>query len=381
MPATINDRVAELRAEAQAIIDTALVEGREPTDTERSQFEARLTAISAIAELDSTTSAVSAILDRPAAAPAASGPVDYGQAFLDSHVMEGIRAQYPAGIPGSARVTTSSASVGKITNALLEDPELTPARQVMDVQTGVAVFDLLQAITIIDDAPKAITHHTAAFTNAAAVVAEGGLKPEATLAWTPVNLTQDVIAQHIPVTNQALNHNAMLRQIINAFLVNGVRAVAQARVATQLAAWSGLGTQAFDTDLRTTLRKAITQAQTAAALTGSGPIAIALSANDAEELDLEMLATLQAGPGQAPQQVSNIWRAPIVAVASGLADGFAYVGDLRQVIWYTTGDLSVSVGYSGDDFIRNQQRILAETEGVTGVLNAGAIIKADLTAL
>ncbi len=381
MPATVTTRVDELRADAQAITNTALAENREPNDDEQARFDALLSAISQLGQLDSSTAAAVAVLERPADQRAIGRLVDFGQAFLDSHVMQGIQAQYPGGVPAAARVTSGSATVGRVSNALLTDPDFTPARHVIDAPTGIAAMDLLQAITVIDDAPTAIRHFTAAFTNVAAAVAEGAAKPEATLAWTPVDLTQGVIAQHIPVTNQALNHNAMLRQIINAFLVNGVRAIVQSTIATQLAAWSGLATQAFDTDLRTTLRKAITKAQTAAAITGSGPIGIALSATDAEELDLEMLATLQTQPGDAPQQVSNIWRANLVVVPSGMANGFAYVGDLKQVIWYTSGDLNVSVGYVNDDFTKNQQRLLAETEGVTGVLNAAAIVKADLTAI
>ena len=41
--------------------------------------------------------------------------------------------------------------------------------------------------------------------------------------------------------------------------------------------------------------------------------------------------------------------------------------------------MNVSVGLQGTQFIENKQTILAETEGITGVLGAGAIVKADLT--
>lgn len=380
MPATLTDRVDELRADAQAILDAALSENREPTDDEQARFNALISNIGSLGALDEAVVAASATLDRPAT-PTDFRNVDFGQAFVDSLVMQQLRADYPNGVPNSAKVRTGSASVGRIRDAVLTDPDLTPQRHVIDAPTGIAAMDLMQAITVIDDAPKAIRHFTASFTNVAAVVAEGAPKPEATLTWTPANLTQEVIAQHIPVTNQALNHNAMLRQLINAFLVNGVRAIVQSTIATELAAWAGLAVQAFDTDLRTTLRRAITKAQVAAAITGSGPISIALSAGDAEDLDLEQLANIVLSPGEAPRQVSNIWRANLIVVPSGMADGFAYVGDLKQVIWYTTGDVQVSLGYINDDFTRNQQRVLAETEGVTGVLNAGAIVKTDLTAV
>jgi len=391
MPATITDRVAELRAEAQTIIDNALAENREPTSEEQARFDAVLAAITNIGRTDSTTAAVTSMLDRPADPHAQSTAVDFGQAFVDSHVMQAIRDRYPNGLSMDQRLPDGfggQATVGRVRNALLQDPNLTPPRHVIDAPTGVAVMDLMNAITVIDDAPRLVDHFTATFTNAAAVVAESdgdpedtvGVKPESALVWTPTPLIQDTIAHVLPVTNQALSNNSMLAQIINSFMVNGVRATAQARVATQLAAWSGLATQAWDTNVRTTLRKAITKAQTAAALTGAGPISIIISALDAQALDLEMLATLNTSPGEAPQQVSNIWRAPLVVVAGGLPSGFAYVGDPRQIIWYTSGGVELAVGLVNDQFKRNEQTIRAETQGVTGVLNASAIVKADVVA-
>jgi surface antigen len=387
MPPTITDRVAELSAEATTINDTALDEARPLTDEEQARFDAILDGLKRLGALDKSTAAATAILDR-AAVPSPT-PTDFGQAFVDSHVVQAIRAAYPGGIPQAERIApTGAVSIGRVMDALQVNPNLTPERVVYDVPTGVAVLDLMQAITVIDDAPETIRHFTATFTNAAAIVPESdgdpedtvGVKPESGLVWANVPLTQEVIGHVMPVTNQALNRNAMLRQYINTFMVNGVRAKVQSTVATQMAAWSGLNTQAFSTNLRTTLRKAITKAQTAQALTGGGPISIAISAIDAEALDLEMLASLTLSPGEAPQQASGIWRAPLVVVAGGLPSGYAYVGDLKQVIWYTSGDVNLAVGLVNDQFNRNEQTIRAETEGVTGVLNAGAIVKADVVA-
>ena len=219
--------------------------------------------------------------------------------------------------------------VGDVMAALLTDPALSVPLHVLDVPAGVAVLDLLSAITIIPGAPQTVKHFTASFTNAAAVVAEGALKPESTLTWTPVTLNLETIAHHIPVTNQALSHNSMLRAIIDNFMIAGVRAKVQTEVATDLAAWAGLGTQAFVTDLRTTLRKAITKAQKAAVIVGAGPTSILISADDAETLDLEQLVNLVLAPGQSPQQANGIWRTPLV-VSAALPVGFAYVGDRRR---------------------------------------------------
>jgi|GEM_PF-3164228 len=385
--ATLTERLAEIRAQATTIVDVADSEGRPLNADEQARFDALVEQGAPLRDaIEAQVAARNALddmaTDSPAPRATTTGgrPSSLGQRFIDSPVMQNLRRQYPNGIPSGTKVETGSVNLGRISNALLTDPGLTPPLHVIDAPTGVAVMTLMDAITVIDDAPPTIKHYTAAFTNAAAVVAEGVAKPEATLTWTPVTLNQEVVAHWIPVTNQSLSHNALMRGIIDAFLVNGVRARVQTEIATDLAAWAGLGTQAFSTDLRTTLRRAVTKAQTAGAIIGAGPISIAISATDAETLDLEQLANIVLSPGEMPQQGNNIWRAPLIVVASGLASGFAYVGDLKQVVWYTSGDVNVSVGTTGTQFIENERTILAETEGITGVVGAAAIIKADLTA-
>ncbi|MBP6729343.1 MAG: phage major capsid protein [Microthrixaceae bacterium] len=385
--ATLTERLAEIRAQATTIVDVADSEGRPLNADEQARFDALVEQGAPLRNaIEAQVAARNALddmaTDSPAPRATTTGgrPSSLGQRFIDSPVMQNLRRQYPNGIPSGTKVETGSVNLGRISNALLTDPGLTPPLHVIDAPTGVAVMTLMDAITVIDDAPPTIKHYTAAFTNAAAVVAEGVAKPEATLTWTPVTLNQEVVAHWIPVTNQSLSHNALMRGIIDAFLVNGVRARVQTEIATDLAAWAGLGTQAFSTDLRTTLRRAVTKAQTAGAIIGAGPISIVISATDAETLDLEQLANIVLSPGEMPQQGNNIWRAPLIVVASGLASGFAYVGDLKQVVWYTSGDVNVSVGTTGTQFIENERTILAETEGITGVVGAAAIIKADLTA-
>ncbi len=382
MPDTLNERLATIRDEAHTILNTAQTEGRPLTSEEQARFDAALAAGNELLEAINNQAAATSALAALAAAPAPTGgsgrnPRDFGQAFIDSPVVADLRRQYPDGIPNGTRVQTGSTRVGDLRNALLTDPALVAPMHVIDAPTNVAVFDLLSAITIIDDAPQAIKTFTAAFTNAAAVVAEGALKPESTLTWTPATINQATIAHHIPVTNQALSHNPMLRQIVNTFMVNGVRAKVQAVVAAAVAAASGIGVQAFATNIRTTLRKAITLAQVNGELLGAGRPSILISATDAESLDLEQLSNLVLSPGEAPAQASGIWRAPLV-VSAALPSGYAYVGDLRQIVFYTSGGINVSTGWVNDQFIKNSQTILAETEGITSVQGAPALIKADI---
>lgn len=326
MPATLSDRAAALRAEAQTIIDTAAADGRAPTDDEQARFDELVAGAQSLRTAAAAQSQAQAVLNAIATEPdhgAAQAMIEalgagrtrqsFGQAFVDSPIMADIRHRYPSGVPSGETIPqTGSTRVGDLRNALLTDPHSATPLHVMDVPAGVAVLNLLDVITIIDGAPDTIKHFTASFTNAAAVVADGAVKPESALTWTPVSLVQETIAHTLPVNNQALNHNPLMRQFIDRFMISGVRARVQTKVATDLAAWTGLGTQAFDTNLRVTLRKAVTKAQNAGIIAGSGPVAIGISSTDAETLDLEQLANLVLSPGEAPQQASAIWRTPLI---------------------------------------------------------------------
>lgn len=390
MPATLKERATQAKAEAQSIQNAASEEGRPLTEDEQTRFDdlvgsAEL-ALKTHAQqvkngqrLEAVATGLGDDLPDPTLSGATRSDQTFGEAFVNSDVFKQLQSQYPDGIPAKTQVTTGSVRVGRVKNALLTDPKMREPLHVVDLP-GLTVLDLFDVITVIDDAPDTIKTFTATFTSAADIVAEGALKPEAAMTWTPATLNQETIAHHMPVTNQALSHNSMLRQIIDRFMINGVRARAQAEIHTDLAAWSALGVQAFDTDLRTTLRRAVTKAQIAGRQLGSGPLAIGISPNDAETLDLEQIANLVLSPGETPNQATGIWRTPLI-VSAAFADGFAYVGDMSQVVWYTSGGVNVSVGWVNQQFTENEQTILAETEGVTGVLGAPALIKADLTAL
>jgi len=82
------------------------------------------------------------------------------------------------------------------------------------------VADLLTPGTI--DAPLAIYMQQTSYTNAAAAVAEGAVKPEAAMAFTQVQEAVSKIAQFLPVTDEMLEDVGMLRAFIDAQLVAGL---------------------------------------------------------------------------------------------------------------------------------------------------------------
>lgn len=301
-----------------------------------------------------------------------------GEAFVKSAAYAQLLKDNPHGIPTGARVTMSPVKVGGL-KTLLVDPHMNAPLYVTAPVAG-TVTDLMNAITVVDDAPEVIRVLRGAFTNAAAEVAEGDAKPESALAWTPTTYTLATIATHIPVTTQALGHNAMMRSIIDALLVNGVKAKVEAQIATMLAAATGMQTQAFATDMRTTIRKAITKAINGGAQVGATPTGILIGTTDAETIDLESIANIVLQPGEGFAQMSQIWRLPIIT-ATAIPSGFAYVGDLKQIVAYAgVGGVQVSTGWVNTQFTENELTILAETESVATTLVPAALVKADIIA-
>ena len=384
--ATILERYTAAKQAATELHNKAKSEDRPLTDDERTKFDELVAEAADLKGQHERAAADRAALadlsdlgDAPEGAdPEAARPKgSLGEQFVNSPEYKRMLASYGGKVPANQRVQMDSATLD-IKNALVTDPGLSnPAVRVAPLE--LAVFDLFDAVTVINDSPQAVKTFTSTWTDAADVVDEGALKPEASLVWDPVEFTLKTIAQHVPVTNQALGHNPTLRSRIDTYLVNGVRAKVQARVAAALAAATGVQTQAFDTDLRTTMRKAITKAQIAQAQLGGGPIGTLISATDAETLDLEAMAAAFTAAGEGPKQLQSAWRTPLV-VSAAIPAGFSYTGDLKQIEVYLSGGINVMTGWVNDQFIRNSLTILGETEAEANVFNASLLVKTDLTA-
>jgi hypothetical protein len=386
---TIREKYAAARQAAQEIHDRATGEGRAKTEEEQVEFD-RLTAEAKQhkATLDQIAADDEAMGDLADVVGADDDAVDHptgktpGERFINSSEFKAMKAGYAGGPPAGTRIQMAgSVSVGSFRNAVTVGTSTTaPLHRIAPAE--LSVIDIFDVINVIEDAPDTIKVFRTAFTNNADVQTVGEPKEESDLTITPVTVTLDTIAHHTPVNNQTLWHNSLLRNRIDVHMINGVRAKAQAEVAAALEAEIGGGfiqQQGFDTDIATTLRKAVTKAMRGAMeIGGSNTLQVVLSPEDHEALDLELLDAMIALAGQELAQTSRIWRSQVVPLY-GLNQGVAFVGDMRQVDFYVgTQGITVTTGWVDDQFIRNQQTILAEMEAATAVLGAAAICAADL---
>ena len=385
----LREQYAAARKAAQEIHDRATGEGRAKTEDEQAKFDAhleeakRLKAI--IDQIDADNAAMGELGDALAAddddvaTPQGRTP---GERFVNSDAYKQMKAQYAAGLPAGSRVQMAgSVSVGSFRNAVTVSTSTTPPLHRI-APAELSVIDIFDVVNIIEDAPDTIKVFRTSFENNADVQTPGEEKQESNLTITPVTVNLDTIAHHTPVNNQTLWHNSMLRNRIDVHMINGVRAKAQAEGAAALVAeidGGDIQQQGFDTDIATTLRKAVTKAMRGAlAIGGTTDLSVVLSPEDHEALDLELLEAMVAMAGQELRQTQGIWRARVVPLY-GLTQGVAFVGDMRQVDFYVgVNGITVTTGWVDDQFIRNQQTILAEMEAATAVLGAAAICAADL---
>lgn len=390
MPKTLAERLAEIRAEAQSIQDTADQAGRPKTEEEQAAFDAKIKEAKDLKTAIDGQRAAKDFLDEladedpdpepaPTRAAGARGTRQTpGDVVVNSEAYKAMKAAHPAGPPDKSKPSMGSVNIGSFRNAVTIGTATEQPLHVVAPMSLTAI-DIFGAINVVEDAPDTIKIFRTTFTNNAAVVATGVTKPESNLVITPDTVNLDVIAHHTPIDKKTLWHNALLRNKIDVAMINGVRGKAQLEVAAELIDQIDLmQKQGFDTDLATTLRKAMTKAMRGIMeIGGSSEISVAISLEDHEALDLELLDAMVALAGQELTPTGRIWRARVVPLF-GLTEGVAFVGDLKQVDFYVGQGISVTTGWVNEQFIENRLTILAEMEAKAAVIGGAAIVATDL---
>lgn len=214
-----------------------------------------------------------------------------------------------------------------------------------------------------------------------------GTKPEGSMALEKVTESVSTIAVWIPATKRALSDASQLRGLIDDELMADL----DEEVEDQIVSGDGSGddfvglantpnvqSQAYDTSLLVTTRKARTKVKTVGR---SMATAYLMHPNDWEALDL-----LQQQNGQfyfgGPRQlgVPTLWGLPVVE-SEACSEGVGYVGDFRKAIMWDREQATIQVSDSHSDFfIRNLVAVLAELRAAFGVIRPTAFVEIDLDA-
>lgn len=204
----------------------------------------------------------------------------------------------------------------------------------------------------------------------AAIVAEGGLKPEADLTTTPQSATLDTVAFWKPITRQALEDYPRIRSIVENKLRRGLALKLEELAAAVL---PGVTNTVVQEDLAG-IREAIGEIQGA----GYAANAVALNPSDFAALDIGILGSTSNGPSA----YGTYWGARPIAVP-GIPAGTAYVGDFTEgVTWFDRNTTGVYLTDSHADlFIRNTMLVLAEQRAHFALTDAAALAKVAINAL
>lgn len=210
----------------------------------------------------------------------------------------------------------------------------------------------------------------------------GGYKPEGAWAFEAQRANVKTIAEWVPVSKRALADVAQLEGLINDELQFDIAEAEDYQFLngdgvgenhTGILNTSGIQTQAFTTDIFTSLRKAITKLRTVGRVQ---PNAILVSPSVKEQIELtkdEMGRYYYAGPFNTG--ITTLWGLPVVD-SEIMPDTHALPGDFSKAVIWDREQTSITMTDShADFFIRNLVAVLAEERNAFGVTRPPAFCR------
>jgi HK97 family phage major capsid protein len=329
------------------------------------------------------------------------------QQVLKSAQFKSLLTQFPGGhIPDGMHVNSDPIRV----KSLISGSSVTSAGAFITPEDS-GIVELLgrRPLTIRDAIARRRTGSDAvsyvrqtAHTNAAAPVAEattaamptapegggalvpatgGGYKPEGSWTFEKVTAPVITIAEWVPITRQALADVASLEGLIDQELIADVQETEETQVVsgdgtgenlTGILNTSGTQSQAFDTDIFISVRKAITKVRQVGRTVPTG---VALSPTDVEKVDIAKTNSGQyysGGPFVSGPR--TLWGYPILE-SEAIPEGTAVVGDWSKAVLWDREQSQVRFSdQHADFFIRNLVALLAEERVAFGVTRPQAFV-------
>lgn len=217
--------------------------------------------------------------------------------------------------------------------------------------------------------------------------AEAGVKPKSSFLLEKKTADVKTIAHWLPATRRSISDAGQIRTLIDAFLRYGLNEELEDQITTGdgtdenfegILETSGIQSQAWDTNLLVTTRKARTKVRTVGRAT---PTAFVFNPADNERIDLLTNSNGDfyfGGPTSNPS--APLWGLPRVE-SEAVPAGTGLVADWRQAVVWDREQAGVMLSDSHEDyFVRNLVAVLAEMRAAFGVIRPKAFVAIDLTA-
>jgi HK97 family phage major capsid protein len=222
--------------------------------------------------------------------------------------------------------------------------------------------------------------------NNAAGVTEGTAPSESTMKFEKVSIPVRDVRAFLPVSNRAIADASQLGGLIDAFLRSGILEQVEDEIISGdgsgetiegILEVSGTQSVSFDTDILTTIRKAIT----AVRYTGNarGALAVAMHPADMEQLDLLNDDGTWYFGGPAANVTPTVWGIPRIASVA-VPEGTAVLGEWSQGMLFERAPISVALHPQHSDFAtRGLTAVVASWRGTFGVMQPAKFAICDLT--
>ncbi len=321
-----------------------------------------------------------------------AGEKSYGQQFIETEELKSLASSPKSGASANmsvkADMTTATTDAAGSAGAGIAPNRLAGVLELP--QRRLTVRDLITPGST--DSPNILYVQETGFSNNAAMVAEGGLKPQSDIKLTDKNVSTSVIAHWFRASKQILSDFPQIRSMIDGRLIYGLALKEEAQllngdgigenllgIIPQATAFAIPAGYVAPTPVTSIDRLRIAQLQAALAeFPATGHVL--------NDIDWAAIETLKDSEGRYiignPQGSvrPTLWGLPVVATQS-IAVGKFLTGAFRlgaQIFDQWTS--RIEVGFQGDDFVRNKVTILGEERLALAVYRPEAFIYGNVNA-
>lgn len=352
--------------QAQALVDSA--GSGDLTATQKSQFDGLVTEVKSLDEkIARATKAQARIADLGRLGDDEEAPKAGGGGLFDAEQQRGIVAAVKSRTAFRAEVgrkALAGASVPVAVGAIA--PGIYPSGT-----TGLA--ELFPSETIQAPTVRYYRYNS----STAAVVLEGGLKPDSGVAVTPVDLTLAKLATTAKFSDEFSDDAPYLLQHVSDELIRAVVTTENAQILAALGAASGvLLKSGLYADAIDTYADAISGSEVFNGVTPSAIVVDPDTLGTIRKAKASSAGSYHLDPTSASP--ASLHGVPLVS-SPAVTAGQGWVISPGAALIYRRGPVAVDIGHDSDDWRRNQRTMRVEERAATAVLRPSLLTKVTLS--